>query len=162
VRIPAATVEAAGNTMPPAAIAGELARRGRKVVVHGHDPRQAAFATAGLTERAWSNSRAWSPRADRPDLRTLLSWLPLASVPGYGRDLAAAVRDRRADLVLVDCMIPGALRAVRATGVRVAMLVHAYSGYWRTQWSRRSPMGWWLRATGAHPGRPRACPICWW
>jgi UDP:flavonoid glycosyltransferase YjiC (YdhE family) len=86
----------------------------------------------------------------------MLSWLPLASDPGYGRDLAAAAAADRVDLALVDCMIPGALRRIR--GVPVAMLLHAYSAYWRTQWSLGSPMGWWLRATGAHPRRRRALP----
>jgi UDP:flavonoid glycosyltransferase YjiC (YdhE family) len=153
-----ATLDAGGNTLPTVAIANELVRRAHDVLVLGHGTQHAAFAAAGLRPRTWSSPRAWSPRADRPGVRTMLSWLPLASDRGYGRDLAAAVVDDDVDLVLVDCMIPGALRRVRATGVRVAVLVHAFSGYWRDQWSRRSPMGWWLRSTGAHPGRRRALP----
>ncbi|GIJ49629.1 hypothetical protein Val02_65150 [Virgisporangium aliadipatigenens] len=152
------TLDAGGNTLPTVAIARELARRGHDVSVLAHDSQHAAFAAAGLRPRPWSSPRAWSPRAEDPGLRTMLSWLPLASDPGYGRDLAAAVERSGAGLVLVDCMIPGALRRVRATGVRVALLVHAYSGYWRDQWSRRSPMGWWLRCAGAHPANRRALP----
>ncbi|MGK5683963.1 glycosyltransferase [Actinoplanes sp. URMC 104] len=140
------------------AITAELARRGHEVIVLGHGAQRAAFAATGQGLREWSSARPWSPRADHPDLRTLLSWLPLASDPGYGRDIAAAVDADRVDLVLSDCMIPAALRQARATGVPVAMLVHAYSGYWRAQWSPRRPMGWWLRMTGAHPGRRGALP----
>jgi UDP:flavonoid glycosyltransferase YjiC (YdhE family) len=158
MRILVATVDAGGNTPPTVAILSELARRGHEVRVLSHGTQQPALAAAGLRPQEWSSARPWSPRADHPDLRTMLSWLSLASDPGYGRDLAAAVTESPVDLVLVDCMIPGTLRRARATGVPVALLLHAYSGYWRTQWSRRSPMGWWLHATGAHPGRRRAVP----
>ncbi|WP_164842629.1 nucleotide disphospho-sugar-binding domain-containing protein [Actinoplanes solisilvae] len=158
MRILTATIDAGGNTPPTVAITAELIRRGHEVLVLGHGSQRAAFAATGQRLREWSSARTWSPRADHPDLRTMLSWLPLASDPGYGRDIAAAVGTDRVDLVLTDCMIPGALRQIRATGVPVAMLVHAYSGYWRTQWSRKSPMGTWLRLTGAHPGRRGALP----
>ena len=47
------------------------------------------------------------------------------------------------DLILVDCMLPGGLRAARATGATVVMVMHTVIGYWEAQWgrARRSDCG---------------------
>jgi UDP:flavonoid glycosyltransferase YjiC (YdhE family) len=48
-------------------------------------------------------------------------------------------------------MLPGAMSAARATGIPVVLVMHTLYGYWDAQWSPRTPMGLWLRLTGALP-----------
>jgi UDP:flavonoid glycosyltransferase YjiC (YdhE family) len=55
-------------------------------------------------------------------------------------------------------MLPGALRAARATGAAVAMVMHTMIGYWEAQWSPRTPLGLWLRLTGTLPSRRASVP----
>ena len=70
---------------------------------------------------------------------------------GTGRDLRAELARHPADLVLVDALTIGALDAVRASGVRYAVLEHFFDGYY--QGLLRGPLGVVLRATGLRPGR---------
>lgn len=158
MRVLAASVAAGGNGSPTVAILRELADRGHDVRVLGSASQRAMFEDEGLRMIPWSSVKAWEPRVPEPGLRSMLAWLPLATDPGYGHDLQAALKSELADVLLVDCMIPVALRPARRTGVPVALLLHTFSGYWRDQWSTRTPMGWWLRMAGAHPSRLDAVP----
>jgi UDP:flavonoid glycosyltransferase YjiC (YdhE family) len=57
----------------------------------------------------------------------------------------------RPDVILLDCMMPGAARAARATGAPVVLVMHTLYRYWDAQWSPRSPMGLWLALRAALP-----------
>lgn len=158
MRILAGTVDAGGNFPPTLEILRELAGRGHAVRVLGHTIQREAVERAGLRFEPWSSARHWDPRPADPGVRTMLSWLRLASDPGYGRDLHAGACAEAVDLVLVDCMIPGALRQAGRIGAPVALVMHAYARYWHDQWSPRTPMGLWLRLSAAHPARLAAAP----
>ena len=73
---------------------------------------------------------------------------------GTGRDLVAELARHPADLVLVDALTFGALEAVRAGGVRYAVLEHFFDGYYQSLLG--GPLGLALRARGLRPGRPSA------
>ncbi|WP_136708740.1 nucleotide disphospho-sugar-binding domain-containing protein [Agromyces sp. H66] len=144
---------AGGNVSPTLLIAEELESRGHRVRILGHAGLVPELERAGLAGRleAFERARPWNPRVADPGVRSMLAWLPLASDRGIGRDLEAAIARERPDALLVDCMVPGALDATRRSGIPAAMFLHTLLGYWEGQWSPRSPMGLWLRATGTSP-----------
>ncbi|MEV1130886.1 nucleotide disphospho-sugar-binding domain-containing protein [Agromyces sp. NPDC049794] len=144
---------AGGNVPPTLLIAQELESRGHRVRILGHAGLLPEVERAGLAGRleTFERARPWNPRVADPGVRSMLAWLPLASDRGIGRDLEAAIARERPDVLLVDCMVPGALDATRRSGIPSAMLLHTMLGYWEAQWSARSPMGIWLRATGTLP-----------
>jgi UDP:flavonoid glycosyltransferase YjiC (YdhE family) len=163
VRIVSVLPHAGGNVPPTLAILRVLAARGHEVEVLGHAQLAERVSDTGLAFTPFRHARRWSAHADRPGLRSMLGWLTLASDRGIGRDLADAVAESPADLLLLDCMVPAALPAAssasQTSGALVAVLLHTLSGYWADQWSARAPMGLWLRLTGTHPargGRPDA------
>ncbi|WP_448004033.1 glycosyltransferase [Agromyces bauzanensis] len=144
---------AGGNVSPTLLIARELESRGHRVRILGHAGLVPEVERAGLARgfEPFERARPWNPRAADPGVRSMLAWLPLASDRGVGRDLEAAIARERPDALLVDCMVPGALDAARRSSIPSAMLLHTMLGYWEAQWSARSPMGLWLRATGTLP-----------
>jgi UDP:flavonoid glycosyltransferase YjiC (YdhE family) len=148
-----ATAHAGGNVPPTRAIAAELARRGHTVRVIGHAALATTFEGSGVEFVAYRRARPWSPIVGKPGIRSMLGWLRLASDPGIAVDVAAELARAAPDVVVVDCMIPAALRAARRAGSPVVMLVHAFSGYWLGQWSPVSPMGLWQRLTRTAPRR---------
>jgi UDP:flavonoid glycosyltransferase YjiC (YdhE family) len=154
----AATVDAGGNTPPMRTVLRELVDRGHEVRALAHRTQQADLALAGVVVRPWTSPREWDPRPARPDARSLLAWLWLAADPGYARDLRAAALLEQPDVVIVDCMIPGALRGARSAGSAIAVLAHAFSDYWYEQWAGHGPMALWQRVSGCTPLRSRNLP----
>ena len=150
-RILSVLPHAGGNVAPTLELLGELTDRGAQVRVLGHRQLAAGVADAGIDFQAFVHARPWSATVASPGVRSLLGYLPLASDRGVGTDIAAAARAWRADVVIVDCMLPGGLRAARRTGAAVVTVMHTLSGYWDDQWSWRSPMGQWLRLTRTEP-----------
>lgn len=155
-RVVFVTPFAGGNVPPTIAIASALAARKHEVQVLGHPQIEEAAVGAGLRFLPFSQARGWSPIVDRPGTASMLSWLRLASDRGIARDLAVELERTPADLVVVDCMVPVALRPARRSGARVVLLLHAFSGYWGRQWRLSSPMGAWQGLTGVHPRRTPA------
>lgn len=143
--------DAGGNVQPMLRIGTALADRGHQVAVLGHEQLREAASAARLAFEPFVDARPWQPVHDRPGTRTLLAWLALASDRGIGRDLGRIARTRSPGVVVVDCMIPAALPSAKQTGIPVAMVLHTVQAYWREQWSRTSPMGWWLRLHRLHP-----------
>jgi UDP:flavonoid glycosyltransferase YjiC (YdhE family) len=157
VRIVSVLPHAGGNVPPTLAILRVLASRGHELEVLGHPQLADRVTEAGLAFTPFRHARRWSAAVDDPGVRSMLGWLTLASDRGIGRDLTDAVAGSPADLLLIDCMVPGALPAARAasrrSGAALAVLLHTFSGYWADQWSATAPLGAWLRLTGTHPAR---------
>lgn len=151
MRILFVTPLAGGNVPPTLLIAEELRRRGHEVRAIVHEEVRHQFAAVGVDARSFAFARRWSPISDRPGVRSMLSWLLLASDRGIARDVREELAREPADIVVVDCMIPVALRPARRSGARVVSIMHAFSGYWTDQWRTSSPLGFWLRLVGAHP-----------
>lgn len=126
-----------GGNLPPALLLGtELAARGHRVRVLGHAGQQEAIRTAGLEPVA--------PRHARPfaalERHSPLDMMATFGDRGIGEDLLAEVAARPADLVVVDCLLFGALHAARRSGVPYAVLEHLYDGYYRAG-CLRGPLG---------------------
>lgn len=151
MRILFVTPQAGGNVPPTLAIAERLLTDGHDVRVIGHPALESVFTGVGVAFRCFTHARPWSPISNRPGLRSMLGWLSLASDRGIETDVRDELARAPADVVVVDCMIPVALRAARRSGARVVLLMHAFSKYWIDGWAHASPLGAWLRLTRTHP-----------
>ena len=131
---------APGGNLPPLLAAGlVLARRGHEV----------AFLASGETERAVEQlgfAVAKYRRAPDPDTRVAFEaqadvMMATAAGAQIALDARDALEDVRPDLAIVDCMLPAAIAAARATGTATASLVHFLYGLARTR-MLQAPGGW--------------------
>jgi UDP:flavonoid glycosyltransferase YjiC (YdhE family) len=126
---------APGGNLPPLVGAGSvLARRGHEVQF---------LASAETGDVAEQSGFAVTRYRRSPGPRTHMAFESQADVvmaTMAGTDLALDTRDvladLRPDLVVVDCMLPAAIAAARATGTPAASLVHFLYGLARTQMLR--------------------------
>lgn len=145
------TWDGGGNVPPAIGIAAELQRRGHTVRFLGQEQQRATIEGAGLRFEAYSRPPAWSAAAPK---RGTPGWiLAVLSVqgPGPGKDLIAAVEREPADLVVIDFVLAGALRAAEQAGVRRAVLVHSFVGVARLKRRSGGPIS---RLRGKQPTGP--------
>lgn len=150
-RILFVTPHAGGNVPPTLAIIDQLLAEGHDIRVLGHPQLASVFAGRDLEFLPFSQARQWSPISDRPSFWSMWGWLSLASDRGIDADVGQELSHRSADVVVVDCMVPVALRSARKSGAKVVLLMHAFSHYWVSLWSATNPLGSWLKVTGTHP-----------
>jgi UDP:flavonoid glycosyltransferase YjiC (YdhE family) len=118
-----------GNLPPMLAAASVLARRGHEVSFLASGPTRApterlGFATAGFLRSPDPDTRvAFEAQADRVMAMTAGVDMALDA-----RDL---LEDMRPDLAIVDCMLPAAIAAARATRTPAASLAHFLYGFAR-------------------------------
>jgi UDP:flavonoid glycosyltransferase YjiC (YdhE family) len=142
------TWDGGGNVPPATAIARELVARGHHVRFLGHASQEAALTDAGFEFVRPTRAR---------DFSSLESNSPVAMMAcfgdaGMGSDLLAEVTRRPVDLVVIDCLMFGALHAARTAGLHYAVLEHLYDGYYR-RGILRGPMGLNLRVRRLAPDR---------
>ncbi|TQF75081.1 glycosyltransferase family 1 protein [Rhodococcus spelaei] len=134
------TLDAGGNVPPMLGIGRELARRGHRVRVLGHERQRTAVESDGLAFRPYRRSPPWSSAEAKSNAKGLASYLRMFTGRGMGEDMLEVVRSDPADLVVVDCMLLGVLDAASHAGMRHAALVHTFYGYFRGPWFR-GPIG---------------------
>jgi UDP:flavonoid glycosyltransferase YjiC (YdhE family) len=127
------TWDAGGAAAAAVGIATELRSRGHRVRVLGHAPMRSSIESRGLAFHMYQQARAWQPGARLSTRRTELTYLATCVDRGAGRDVAALLREHPCDAAVVDCMLFGALAAVRRAGVRHVSLVHTLYGYIRQE-----------------------------
>ena len=142
---------AGGNVSPTLAILTALASRGHRVVVLGHEQLRHVVERAGFAFHPFERAVRWSASVERPGVRSMLKYLTLASDRGSGKDLTRVAALVQPDVILLDCMMPGAMSAAKATGSPVVTIMHTLYAYWDAQWSPGTPMGLWLKLTGTLP-----------
>jgi UDP:flavonoid glycosyltransferase YjiC (YdhE family) len=130
------TWDGGGNVPPATATARELVARGHHVRFLGHASQERALTDAGFEFVRPTRAR---------DFSSLESNSPLAMMAcfgdaGMGRDLLAEVARRPVDLVVIDCLMFGAMHAARTAGLHYAVLEHLYDGFYR-RGILRGPMG---------------------
>ncbi len=140
------TWDGGGNVPPALAIARELAARGHAVRFLGHARQQAALSAAGFEVVPARHARPFSALAANSPLAMIAAFTDR----GMGRDLLDAVAQRPPDLVVVDCLMFGALAAAREAGLRYAVLEHLYDGYFQ-RGCLRGPLGLSLWLKGMRP-----------
>jgi UDP:flavonoid glycosyltransferase YjiC (YdhE family) len=130
------TWDGGGNVPPAVAIAQELQTRGHTVRFLGHAVQAPALTAAGFEVEPNRHARAFSAH----ERHSPVAMMGAFGDRGMGRDLLDAVAARPADLVVVDCLMFGALDAARSAGLRFAVLEHFYDGYYE-RGCLRGPLG---------------------
>jgi UDP:flavonoid glycosyltransferase YjiC (YdhE family) len=123
------TVDGSGNVPPALAIGAELARRGHAIRVLGHARQAPDVVAHGLEFVPYRHAFAWSGQQTRSSIKAALDFVRLVGDPGGAIDVREALRARPADALLVDAMIPGALRAALESGVPTAALMHTFAKF---------------------------------
>lgn len=141
------TWDGGGNVPPATGIARELLARGHRVRVAGHRAQHDALSAAGFEVVPSTHARDFSGTQESSPVTMIRTF----SDRGLGRDVTDALDARPADLVVVDCMLMGALEAVRAHGTPYVVLEHLYDAFYRSV--LRGPIGIGMRLHGLRPGR---------
>lgn len=145
------TWDGGGNVPPATSVARELQSRGHAVRFLGHARQREPLTAAGFEFVEPAHARRFSAL----DKNSPFAIMAAFGDTGMGRDLLAAVAARPADLVVIDCLMFGALDAARAAGLRYAVLEHLYDGFHR-RGILGGPMGLNLRLRGLRPQRALA------
>ncbi len=130
------TWDGGGNVPPALGIAAELQQRGHRVRVMGHPVQRAHVKGMGLGFTAFHT--AWPFQAT--DKNTPIDYVRVFGDRAMGRDVVEEMRRESADLVVIDCILFGAMEAVATAGVPYVVLEHMYDAYLVRKWLR-GPMG---------------------
>jgi len=143
-----ATWDGGGNVPPALLIGRELQSRGHGVRVIGHETQRAEVTAAGLPFTAYPTAEAFSSL----DSLSVPRMAALFSDKRIGADVVTEAARQRTDVVLVDCMLTGAVRACAVAGLPYVTIEHLYDGFLRGPWLK-GPMGLvsWIRRL--HPVR---------
>lgn len=147
-RIVIATWDGGGNVPPALAIGRELSRRGHDLLIIGHDGNRAAAQRDGFPFASYTTARDFVG-ADRNSPLGLLNTLCERAM---GDDVAEVVRSFRADLVVVDCLLPAVLERMVSDGIRFVVLEHLFDAFLRNV-LMRGPYGIGLRIKGFRYGQ---------
>ena len=120
------TWDGGGNVPPAVGTAQELAARGNEVRFVGYLPQQAAIEARGLAFSALPRSGSFDLYAERPSEQTLPAIIRhVWSCPEHLEDISDALTANRADVLVVDFSLNGALAQARRTNIPVAVLAHS-------------------------------------
>lgn len=130
------TWDGGGNLAPALGIAGALAQRGQTVEFLGHGQQESAIRARGFGFHPFRHAAAWPPA---PPADTRPGPRPLPAVftdDGMGLDLVELAHRQPFDLIVVDHLLWGALKAAQDNGLAHATLVHTLLGQQRDAWSK--------------------------
>jgi UDP:flavonoid glycosyltransferase YjiC (YdhE family) len=130
------TWDGGGNVPPALGIAAELQLRGHRVRVMGHPVQRAQVQGMGLDFTAFRTARPFTA----VDHSTPVDYLGVFGDRAMGRDVVEELRREPAGLVVIDCILFGAMEAVSAEGAPYVVLEHMYDAYLVRRWLR-GPMG---------------------
>jgi UDP:flavonoid glycosyltransferase YjiC (YdhE family) len=142
------TWDGGGNVPPALGIATELQRRGHGVRFLGHQSQRAQITGARLAFTPYATADPFCSTEANPPTRMMA----LFSDTAMGRDTLDEAGRARTDLVVVDCLLAGPMRACATSGLKYASLEHMFDGFLRKKWAR-GPMGLASRAKGLRPVR---------
>jgi MGT family glycosyltransferase len=134
------TWDGGGNVVPAVGIAQELLARGHEVRFHGYRAQQEPIASRGLAFAELERSGRFDIYGDIPvDQRMAEIVRNVWACPEHLEDARALVARTRADVLVIDFSMQGALAAARLVDVPVAVLAH--SGIGALVPSPQSPAG---------------------
>lgn len=118
-----------GNVPPTMAIARELAGRGLDVEVAGLrlDSRSPDASSLTEVDVSWAAKRDADGKVQA--LGPALARIFLSR--SLGDEVEALIRQRRPDVVIVDCMALALIKGAERTGVPVVVLLHTFGEFWR-------------------------------
>jgi UDP:flavonoid glycosyltransferase YjiC (YdhE family) len=147
-----ATLDAGGNLPPAVGIARELVNLGHTVRFLGHSRQAAAIGTSGAQFRPYGHSPKMAPAEQMPTLRQVSMMVSVFADAGIAQDLVEEARKEPPDVVIVDCLLLGAMDAALKAGFRTVALVHSFYAFFDGPF-RRSPMAAVLAMRGLGPGK---------
>ncbi|WP_432994264.1 glycosyltransferase [Dactylosporangium sp. CA-233914] len=136
------TVDGGGNLPPALGIAREIVRRGGAAEFLGHEPQRAAVERAGFSFTAVRDGRPYDAAAPRGTVSGLRDLTAVFADRGIGADALRIA----ADLVVVDCLLLGALDVLVRSGRPTVSLVHTLWSFFEGE--ARGPVGALLRLRG--------------
>jgi UDP:flavonoid glycosyltransferase YjiC (YdhE family) len=151
------TWDGGGNLPPALGIAGELVRRGHRVRFLGHERQRSSVEGAGFGFEAYRHARPWSAIEPLPTAKAIVPVFAMFTDGGPGVDLRELIGRQPADLLVIDVLSLGALKAADGLSVPVVALMHSYYQFFANRWARgpigllgtvrgRSPQRLWARA----------------
>jgi UDP:flavonoid glycosyltransferase YjiC (YdhE family) len=146
------TWDGGGNLPPALGIAGELLRRGHHVRFLGHERQRPSVEGAGFAFEAYSHARPYSAIEPLPTAKAIVAIFGMFTDGGPGVDLRELIGRQPADLLLIDGMSLGALKAAYGLNVPVVALMHTYHQFFVNRWAR-GPVGLLGTARGRSPQR---------
>ena len=140
------TWDGGGNVPPALGIATELRSRGHAVRVLGHAGQAANVGGSGFEFTAYPTAR----RFDAVEANSPIAVIATFGDRALGRDVLDELRRRPADVVVVDCMLVGAMAALDDAGVPYVVLQHLYDAFLTGGWLK-GPIGLGLRVKLLRP-----------
>ena len=142
------TWDGGGNVPPALGIAAELQDRGHRVRFLGHEGNRGQVVDGGFGFIPYATAEPFSCLDSNSPPRMMAMFGERA----MGTDLLALVADDPADVVVVDCLLMGALDAARRAGLTYVPLEHLFDEYLRKRWMA-GPLGLSGKARGLRPVR---------
>jgi len=146
------TWDGGGNLPPALGIAGELVRRGHHVRFLGHERQRPSVEGADFAFEAYRHARPYSAIEPLPTAKAIVAIFGMFTDGGPGVDLRELIGRQPADLLLIDGMSLGALKAAYGLNVPVVALMHTYHQFFVNRWAR-GPVGLLGTARGRSPQR---------
>ena len=133
------TWDGGGNVPPAIEIARELQHRGHRVRFLGQAQQRELLEHGGFEFSAYTRPGSWTATGRRGAIKNAVGFLRLLTGRTLGRDLLAEVAHVTADIVIIDCLLFGALDVAARAGLRHAVLVHSLVEAIETKMSRGAP-----------------------
>lgn len=142
------TWDGGGNLPPALGIAAQLKARGHAIRFAGHRRQRAALEAAGVDVVPTPRAQDFSGI----EANSVTTTIAMFADRELGNDVLAALAERPADVVVVDCLLFGVMGQLRRAGVRYVVLEHLYDAYLTGGWMK-GPMGMAMRLKRLHPRR---------
>jgi UDP:flavonoid glycosyltransferase YjiC (YdhE family) len=147
-----ATLDAGGNLPPAVGIARELVRLGHRVRFLGFPQQAAAIGASGAEFHSYRHSPRMALAEQMPTLRQISMLVSVFTDAGIARDVVEEARKEPPNVVIVDCLLLGALDAAAKAGLRTVALVHSFYAFFDGPF-RRTPITAALAMRGLSPRR---------
>ncbi|MHA7238464.1 glycosyltransferase [Arthrobacter sp. TMS1-12-1] len=145
-----ATLDAGGNVSPALLIGAELRRRGHSVRFMGHAAQADTIEATGAGFTAYRSAHPMTPTAELSAGRDITMLLSVFTDPGIAHDLISEARRDPPDLLVIDCLLFGALGAADRAGLTYVSLVHSLYAFFDGPF-RRNPISVMARLKGVGP-----------
>jgi UDP:flavonoid glycosyltransferase YjiC (YdhE family) len=144
------TWDGGGNVAPAVEIGHELQRGGHRVKFLGQAQQRDSLERAGFGFSAYRRPGPWTASGKRGPVQNAVGFLRLLTGRNLGRDLLAEVKATPTDIVVIDCLLFGALDVATRASLRHAVLVHSLYEAIDTKMASGAP-GAVARLTGLRP-----------
>jgi UDP:flavonoid glycosyltransferase YjiC (YdhE family) len=140
------TVDAGGNLPPALGIAREIVRRGGSARFLGHEPQRATVERAGFRFVTVREGRPYDASAPRSTVTALRDLTAVFADRGIGADAIRLAGAEPTDVVIVDCLLLGAIDVLVRAGLPTVSLVHTLWSFFERE--AHGPVGAILRLRG--------------